>query len=533
MKKIKLPLEMANGVLVRTIDELKENWDLEKVINYYLNGKLQTWLTDRYYIELADKVSALSDISDNTELQKKLCKVFGIELENNLVDMEAVAERNRRLEILRQYTADDAVLKNVDKVAFNQEELVVLLDEGETVIYLCDNKFSVPLSVTGKKYIGLGDVEIQVNSKNFVDFAKSGIELVNVHFNKEFENVLNSDTGLFMRGEDLETLKKYAEALELYKKAGEMGNSEGLFRTGKFYHEGRSGVEVNYELARQYYEKAVSLNNSKAINNLANLYANGRGVEKNIPKAIELYKKSAESGLSIAMCNLGNIQGVLNIDNGFYDRNSSINWYKKAIEFGNVDAIALLGKYYAYGHLLDGKKEAYKLYLKAASLGSSIAYDELGKVYEDAFGYGVNTDRNKSIEYYKKSIELGRANAAYHLGKLYYNICNYKEAIKYFQLVENMYNQESININNDIGSAVCYRGRMYEYGYWVDKNILKACEIYKEAYFKYSEGQGKIWAQFMYDDASEKDRKLISKEFGIIKNWNIGKKPYISIVSNV
>lgn len=121
MKKIKLPLEMANGVLVRTLDELKENWDLEKVINYYLNGKLQTWLKDRYYTELAEKVSALSGISDNTELQKKLCGIFGIEAEDDLVDMEAVAERNRRLKILRQHTADDAVLKNVDKVAFNQE----------------------------------------------------------------------------------------------------------------------------------------------------------------------------------------------------------------------------------------------------------------------------------------------------------------------------------------------------------------------------------------------------------------------------
>lgn len=33
MKKIKLPLEMANGVLVRTLDELKENWVLEKILN--------------------------------------------------------------------------------------------------------------------------------------------------------------------------------------------------------------------------------------------------------------------------------------------------------------------------------------------------------------------------------------------------------------------------------------------------------------------------------------------------------------------
>ena len=114
MKKIKLPLEMANGVLVRTLDELKENWDLEKVINYYLNGKLQTWLTDRYYTELADKVSALSDINDNTELQKNLCDIFGMEFkaDTEFVDIDAVAEQNRKVDILRKYTADDKLLKN-------------------------------------------------------------------------------------------------------------------------------------------------------------------------------------------------------------------------------------------------------------------------------------------------------------------------------------------------------------------------------------------------------------------------------------
>ncbi len=238
MKKIKLPLEMANGVLVRTLDELKENWDLEKVLNYYLNGKLQTWLTDRYYTELAEEVSALNGINDNTELQKKLCNIFGIEAEDDLVDMEAVAERSRRLEILRQYTADDAVLKNVDTVAFNQEELADLLDEDEPVIYLCDNKFSVPLSVTGKKYIGLGDVEIQVNSKDFVDFTKLGIELVNVHFNKEYEELVNSNVVLYKKGEELEAAEKYAEALEIYKKAGAMGNSDGCLGLESFIMKG-------------------------------------------------------------------------------------------------------------------------------------------------------------------------------------------------------------------------------------------------------------------------------------------------------
>lgn len=384
MKKIKLPLEMANGVLVRTIDELKENWDLEKIINYYLNEKLLTWLNDRYYTELAEKVSALNSITDNTELQKQLCGIFEIEAEDNFVDVEGIAERNRRLEILRQYTADDVILKNVDKVAFNQEELADLLDEGEAVIYLCDNKFSISLSVTGKKYIGLGDVEIQVNSKDFVDFAKIGIELVNVHFNKEYEELVNSNVVLYKKGEELEAAEKYVEALEMYKKAGAMGNSDGLFRAGKFYHEGRAGVEVNYKLAREYYKQAVSLNNPKAMNNLAIIYGNGEGVEKNILKAIELYRKAAD---------LGNAAAIYNLAGKYHYGNGVIQNYQKALE------------YYLMAHKL--------------GINDGFLFNNIGNIYKN--GYGVTVNYQEAMKWYTEAASLNNAEAMYNISDMYAN----------------------------------------------------------------------------------------------------------------
>ncbi len=41
-RKVKFPLIMSNGSDVRTIDELKESFDLESVLGYYANGKLVT-----------------------------------------------------------------------------------------------------------------------------------------------------------------------------------------------------------------------------------------------------------------------------------------------------------------------------------------------------------------------------------------------------------------------------------------------------------------------------------------------------------
>lgn len=78
-KKVKFALEMADGEQVRNIDALKEHFDLEKVVGYYLDGRLLNWLKDRYYIEEAAKVAELS--KDDPQLHNKLCYIFGVESE--------------------------------------------------------------------------------------------------------------------------------------------------------------------------------------------------------------------------------------------------------------------------------------------------------------------------------------------------------------------------------------------------------------------------------------------------------------------
>ena len=50
-KKIKFALKMRDGVEVRNLQELQENFDLNQVTAYFLDGRLETWLSDRYYDE--------------------------------------------------------------------------------------------------------------------------------------------------------------------------------------------------------------------------------------------------------------------------------------------------------------------------------------------------------------------------------------------------------------------------------------------------------------------------------------------------
>ena len=190
MKKIKLPLEMANGAMVRTIDELKENWDLEKVVEHFVTGKLTTWLNDRYYTDLAEKVENLPKDGDGRKLQQALCRVFEVPCEELELDIDEIAERKRRQDLLRQYTSDDEVLKNIDHVAFNQEDLAYLLDDEIAEIYLFNNKFTIPLDIEGKKYVGVGDNAVaEIRSKKPVNFAERGIEFSNVKFDEKYASI--------------------------------------------------------------------------------------------------------------------------------------------------------------------------------------------------------------------------------------------------------------------------------------------------------------------------------------------------------
>lgn len=55
-KLIKFPLEMANGAKVRTLEDLKEHYDIASVIKYYKDGRLLRWLKSNYQDEIAENL---------------------------------------------------------------------------------------------------------------------------------------------------------------------------------------------------------------------------------------------------------------------------------------------------------------------------------------------------------------------------------------------------------------------------------------------------------------------------------------------
>ena len=176
-KKIKFALKMKDGVEVRTLQELKDGFDLNAVMAYFLDGKLESWLSDRYYDDLADSIQELD--KNDPELRKKLCGVFGVEYENDAMSIEEIEERNRRINRLKEITDDESIIENVDSVAFSQEELADLLDEGKETIYLCGTDFKIPVRKKNITYIGVNTM-LTLSREECEKYAQNNIEFINL-----------------------------------------------------------------------------------------------------------------------------------------------------------------------------------------------------------------------------------------------------------------------------------------------------------------------------------------------------------------
>jgi TPR repeat protein len=94
----------------------------------------------------------------------------------------------------------------------------------------------------------------------------------------------------------------YAEALRWYQKAADGGDGASQSELGAMYENG-AGVQVNYERAAYWYAKAVE--GGYGYSNLGSLYKYGLGVPQDDRKAVDLYRRGAETGAASAQSNLG------------------------------------------------------------------------------------------------------------------------------------------------------------------------------------------------------------------------------------
>lgn len=210
-KKIRFPLEMDNGVEVRSMEELRNNFSLGRVLEYIQNGKLVTWLRDRYENNIADAIAELD--KTDSELPKKVSAIFDVPYDEKTEDdLKQAAERAEKIKQLKEFTDEKQFVDKIDKVAFDQDELYDLLDEEVNEIYLCGDRFAIPLSVQDVSYKGINNPVVVIDSKTEVDWLAKGITLEAVRYDEKYQAVVDSAnaTKEVLYEKLVETVKKQA-----------------------------------------------------------------------------------------------------------------------------------------------------------------------------------------------------------------------------------------------------------------------------------------------------------------------------------
>lgn len=158
--------------------------------------------------------------------------------------------------------------------------------------------------------------------------------------------------------------------------------------------------EKNYLEAAKWFEKAYKNNDTTATRELAYLYQDGNGVQKDMTKAFKLFEEAAFQDDTYAQNSLGH----------FYrkgwgttkDLKKALYWFRKTAAKNNAYGINEVGYAYAKGFGVERDyKEAVKWFRKSAVLNSDYSMGWLGYLYE--MGLGVEKNIQEAKKWYIKS----------------------------------------------------------------------------------------------------------------------------------
>lgn len=215
-RKIKFPLIMNKETSVRTIDELRNNFNIEEVIEYFLNGKLEIWLRDRNYNSQLEKILKL-DINKKS-FNIDLCVALDVDFKDYIhVNAKEIEEKNKRLKEIKKHTDKKSIIDKVVEIIFTQEELNKRLKELEKnnkncediKIYLCGVEFSIIDNFENISYIGVNEATVNLISKGEFDAKSKNISFENlIVTSKKKIDLKIKDYELFEIDNDKINLKK-------------------------------------------------------------------------------------------------------------------------------------------------------------------------------------------------------------------------------------------------------------------------------------------------------------------------------------
>ncbi|WP_372366840.1 protein kinase [Candidatus Uabimicrobium sp. HlEnr_7] len=277
---------------------------------------------------------------------------------------------------------------------------------------------------------------------------------------------------------------------------------------------------------------------------LGHIYRYGIGVEKDLDKSLDYYKKAMK---------LNHVPSILEAGDVLEEMKNylqAVNFYKKAITFKNADAFQRLSLLHIQKKIAKPSMYQVEIWLKkGASLGSGQSMNGLGFFYfqglggvkdvpqaiswlEKAVKHGslvanynlgqfylngsyVSQDTKKGLAYLTYAAENGDERAAYVLGQAYFEgkvlPKDYIEAFNWFLQAAYKENMQAIGRLGDL----------YYYGYGVQQNFSLALEYYtksaEENYLPAIHGLG-----IMYSNANGVEKDMNKSVRLFMKAANLG-----------
>ncbi len=183
------------------------------------------------------------------------------------------------------------------------------------------------------------------------------------------------------------------------REAAAKGDNKALFEIATRYADGR-GVTKDLKKAVEWYQKAADTGFAPAQFRIGSFFEKGIGVERSPQKAKEFYQLAAEQGNASAMHNLAVLFAMGAA--GPADNDSAAKWFVKAAELGVKDSQFNLGILAAKGlGVPQNLEESYKWFALAAKAGDK---DAAGKRDEIA-----NVLRPDQLQKAKATTELWKA----------------------------------------------------------------------------------------------------------------------------
>lgn len=242
---------------------------------------------------------------------------------------------------------------------------------------------------------------------------------------------------------------------------------------GYVLNKGLAGEEMNQPEAAVWFLKAAEQGETAAQSALGFIYQFGHGVDKSFPEAVRWYELAAGRGYTPAMVNLAMLYVSEKRTENYAE---SIQWLKKAVDLGRIDARYYLASFYVEGLAVEQDyAEAARLVRPAAEQGYPHAQSLLGNILVS--GLLGEPDYDEGVKMLKRAADQNDEMAQYYLSTLYfYGYGVEKDFVQAWKWLE-------AAAEGGLAEAQTGMGRAYENGFSVfaPKNRDKAAQWYKLA----------------------------------------------------